>query len=119
MLEGVANKFLSTSRDYGFGDECLDITGCPNAPAGVRTYKGMVEDILPTLDLSERVVFLSCVLEQVDRIDEVLNILNAMDAKDLYVVNVHPWTVEAWFYPNFLTGEPNIKRRAYFGKAAS
>lgn len=109
---GLANSILGA--DYGYGDECLDITGCPNAPPDVVSYKGKLEDILPLLNLKERVLFISHVLEQVDDIDKIIKILNKMDKKDLFILTVSQYTLEAWWYPNFITGEPTMKRRVYY-----
>jgi len=109
---GFVNRFFGP--DYEYGDECMDITGCPKAPPGTIVYKGRIEELLPQMDLSDRVIFISCVLEQVDDIDAVIGILNDVDRRDLFILNVNPYAIEAWWYPNFLTGEPNIKRRVFY-----
>ena len=109
---GIANTLFGT--DYGYGDECLDLTGCPKAPEGVKVYKGKLEDILPTIDLSERVVFISCTLEYVDDIRGIIDRLHGMERDDLFILNIDPWTIEAWWYPTFITKEPSIKRRVHY-----
>jgi hypothetical protein len=109
---GLSNKLFG--RDYDYGDECVDLTGCPNAPLTTKVYKNRLESILPRLDLNKRVVFISCVLEQIDDIDRVISILHTMDPHDLFILNVDPRALEAWVYPNFLTGEPSIKRRVFY-----
>ena len=109
---GLVNSF--TGVDYGYGDECLDLTGCPDAPPNVVKYKGKLEDILPSIDLRERVLFISHVLEQVDEIDKVIDILKEMDKQDLFILTVSPYTLEGLWYPNFITGEPTMKRIVHY-----
>lgn len=109
---GISNSIFGT--DYEGGDECLDITGCPQVKGNSKKYKGRVEDILPRMDLSNRVVFISCVLEFVDDMELIAKTLSKLDPEDLYVVTVSPWTIEAWFYPRALTGEPPIKRVVFY-----
>ncbi len=87
-------------KDYDCGDECLDLTGCPNCE-GIRRYKGRAEDILPTLPGNSRVIFVSCVLSVVDDIDlvnkELFRIAGSPD--NLFVAYVEPWSVAGWVYP--------------------
>jgi hypothetical protein len=99
---------IVTGPDYGCGDVCLDLTGCPGCNASkTKQLKGRLEDILPTLaDLGTGyVVYVSCVLEYVDDIDAVVGHLAAMDPRNLFIVSVEWYSPAAYFYPYFLTGE--------------
>jgi hypothetical protein len=93
---------IATGQDYGCADVCVDLTGCPTCPNGI---KGKLEDVLPTLDLSRYVVFISCVLEYVDDLPKIVSYLEKMDPKNLFIVNVEWYTLTAYFYPYFLTRE--------------
>jgi len=97
---GIASK--TTGCDYGCGDICLDLTGCPNCPT---TLKGKLEDHISTINLDEHVVFISCVLEYTDDLDYIMSYLDKMDQRDLFVVNVEWYSLMAYFYPYFLTNE--------------
>ncbi len=108
---GLASKI--TGCDYGCGDVCLDLTGCPNCPVSL---KGKLEDHISTINLDTHVVFISCVLEYVDDIDYIMSYLNEMDQDDLFVVNVEWYSLMAYFYPYFLTNEMPPKN--IFGSSA-
>jgi hypothetical protein len=97
---GIASK--TTGCDYGCGDVCLDLTGCPNCPVSI---KGRLEDTIGTINLDEHIVFISCVLEYVDDLDFIKNHLDKMDQNDLFVVNVEWYSLMAYFYPYFITNE--------------
>ena len=97
---GIASK--TTGCDYGCGDVCLDLTGCPNCPVSI---KGRLEDTIATINLGEHIVFISCVLEYVDDLDYIMSYLDKMDQNDLFVVNVEWYSLMAYFYPYYLTGE--------------
>ena len=97
---GIASK--TTGCDYGCGDLCLDLTGCPNCP---NSIKGRLEDTIKDLVLDDYVVYISCVLEYIDDIDLVMSYLNKMNQEDLFVVNVEWYSLMAYFYPYFLNNE--------------
>jgi hypothetical protein len=101
---GVAS--IISGSDYTCGDICLDITGCPKCDNGV---KARLEDYLPTINLDEYVIYISCVLEYVDDLPLILSYLNKVPSNDLYVVNVEWYTIAAYFYPFFLTKESQAK----------
>lgn len=93
---------ILTGSDCGCGDVCLDLTGCPRCPTSL---KGSLEYYLPLIDLSKYVVYISCVLEYVDDIDLILSYLRVMDFNDLFIVNVEVYSLAAYMYPYYLTGE--------------
>lgn len=93
---------ILTGCDYGCGDVCLDLNGCPKCP---KSIKGSLEDVLPTINLDEYVVFISCVLEYVTDIQLVVNHLSKMNHENLFIVNVEWYCLTSYFYPYFLTGE--------------
>ena len=97
---GLASK--TTGCDYGCGDLCMDLTGCPNCP---KTIKGRLEDNLTDINLNEYIIYISCVLEYVDDIEYIQTFLDKVDPDDLFVVNVEWYSLMAYFYPYFLTDE--------------
>jgi hypothetical protein len=97
-------------RDYDCGDVCLDLVGCKNCE---NSMKAKIEDALPTFEDNSYVIFLSCVLEYIDKksISFVLKELKRVSGGDLFIVTVDPHTITALFYPTrFLTGESSAKR---------
>lgn len=83
-ITGSTRRKRKGSADYGYGNACMDITGCPSAPFGVITYKGKIETILPTLDTNSYVIFISCVLEYVDDIETIVAHLYRVSGGDLF-----------------------------------
>jgi hypothetical protein len=108
---GFFNKI--TGPDYGYGDECIDFTGCPNAPEGTIVHKDAVENVLPTLDLSEYVIFQSCVFEYVESFERVKSLLHHVPHEDLFFVQVSPWSIAAWLYVGFLVGDDSVPKRVF------
>lgn len=98
---GIASMY--TGADYTCGDICVDITGCPKCPNGV---KNDLESYLKTVDLNEYVVFISCVLEEILDISNILQLLKKVPKDNLYIVNVQWYNLVSYYYPNFITGEP-------------
>lgn len=102
--ENGATNYLM-GKSYDCGDVCVDLTGCPNCPNGI---KEKVENYLPTLASDSHVVFISCVLEYVssDQIDSIISQLQRVAGNDLFVVSVEPLSITALLYPTrFITGE--------------
>ena len=109
---GFFNKI--TGSDYGYGDECIDLTGCPDADKEhVVIHKGSVEDILPLLDLSKYIIFQSCVFEYIDRYEVVKRTLENVSTEDLFFVNVEPWSFAAYIYPGFMLGDYSVPKRVF------
>ena len=92
MVVGAPDQ--GTTSGYGCGDLTVDLAGsmCPRA---------IVADITKQIPLSDSsvVVFVSCVLEYVDRIDPALQELWRVSGGEMYIVRVEPWTLAAFFYP--------------------
>jgi hypothetical protein len=91
---GVVNAVVG--RDYGCGDVCLDLSGCPRCPHGLR---GRAEDLLPTLPSDSFVVYVSCTLEYVDDAALVGHELHRVSGGELFVAHVEPVSLTAYFYP--------------------
>ena len=93
---GAMSKF--TGRDYGEGDVTIDITGCPDCKSGVAA--DIKEYIYAQRDNSY-VIFISCTLEYVQSNDfpRLVRKLYQVSGGDLYVVNVEPYCLSAYFYP--------------------
>jgi hypothetical protein len=94
-----------THDDYGCGDMCVDLTGCPDCVDSAGKPNGVTADIgkpgaIPLPDDSA-VVFVSCVLEYVPDFDEaVTEILRVAGSPDnVFVVRVEPWTFTSTTYP--------------------
>jgi len=98
---GLASKF--TGRDYTCGDICVDITGCPGCPNGVKSD---LESYLKTIDLNEHIIFISCTIEYIPDITTILKDLSRVPPENLFVVNVQWYNLVCYYYPKFLTGEP-------------
>jgi len=105
---GIAS--ITTGRDYGCGDLCIDITGCPKCDCSLKIK---LEDFVDTYKLDKYVIYISCVLEYVDDIDKILLYLNNINENDLYVVAVEQYAIFAYMYPYFITGEKSPKRIIY------
>lgn len=90
-----------THADYGYGDFCIDLTGCPGAPPGVRTAKvDLSTDRIPAADDSH-VVFVCYVVECVPNIEHALSELRRVAGRpeDLIILALHPDEIAAWMYP--------------------
>jgi len=106
---GVAS--ISTGNDYDCGDLCIDLTGCPKCTNSIKTK---LEDIISEINLDEYIIYISCVLEYVDELPKILSYLNKVDSKDIYVVTVEWYSLNAFFYPYYLTNENSPKNIIYF-----
>lgn len=88
-----------THDDYGCGDLTLDLTGCPECPNGKIHDLG--QDIIPCDDDSA-IIFDSCTLSYVENFDfalkEIFRVAGSPD--NIFLVEVEPTALTAWFYPN-------------------
>ncbi len=100
---GIAS--ITTGADYDCGDLCADINGCPKCPNKIKIR---LEDLVDK-DLSNYVIFISCVLEYVDDIQKITNKLNKLNFDDVFIVPVEAYSLMAYFYPYFLTNEQPAK----------
>jgi hypothetical protein len=90
-----------THNDYGYGDFCIDITGCPGAPAGVKTAKvDLNVDSIPAGGNSH-VVFVCYVIECVENIErayaEILRVAGSRE--NIFLLALDPKESAAWLYP--------------------
>jgi hypothetical protein len=90
---GTINQTMG--RDYGCGDLCVDINGCPNCS---RQVKMPIEKWLPMQPNNSAVIFTSCVLEYVDDARPLTRELLRVAGDNLFVVTVDSWTYPAYFY---------------------
>ena len=104
---GAVNKIVGS--DYGCGDVCIDLTGCPNCPVRIKED---VKEVLSGMDSGEYVIFCSCTLEYVDGdITTLIRDLIRVSGSDLFIVSVEMWSSVAYVYfGRILTGEPGPKR---------
>lgn len=64
---GFVTRFFG--RDYGCGDVCTDLTGCPRCPVGL---KGSLEEVLARLPAQSHVIVVEYTLEYVPRLPEAV-----------------------------------------------
>lgn len=100
------NKSVNGAADYGCGNVCLDLTGCPLCPVGV---KRRLEDYLPSLKSDSYVIFASCVLEYVDDFDRISKELIRVSGGDLFIVAIESHTLKTNLFPNL--GYQKFKRK--------
>ena len=100
-----------------YGDLCVDLTGCPVAPRGVRADISQPHSI-PMADDSA-VVCVLCVFELVPDIRaaerEVLRV--AGSPRNVFVVVMQPSSLSAWLYPGvqwiISDAQPNVDSLVY------
>lgn len=80
------SRLYSKIYPYGYGNVCLDFTGCSDAPSLVNKVKGNIELTLPTFENNSHVIFICVLLEYVDKIEFVIDELYRISGGDLYVV---------------------------------
>lgn len=106
---GPSSRMLGAMA--GYGDVCMDLTGCPGATVSdskqadrngqpVRTVKGDALPVLKEMDAGSAVVFCSFVLEYVDdpkqMHEEIVRV--AGGSENARTLTVHPWTYTALFH---------------------
>ncbi len=100
MVIGDPNGGM-THGDYGYGDFCIDLTGCPGAPAGVKTAKvDLNVDSIPA-GSNSHVVFVCYVLECIENIERAYQeILRVAGGKEnVFLLALDPKESSAWTYP--------------------
>jgi hypothetical protein len=80
---------------YPCGDVTVDLAPSSACPSALQRD---VADGLPFGD-NTCVVFVSCVLEYVDRFEQAYAELARIAGPDLFIVRVEPWTATAYLYP--------------------
>lgn len=92
----IYNRFM---KGYGCGDETVDLTGAPKCPNGIK------KDILSYLSSKQSnscVLFISCVLEYVDKkeIDQVIIEIKRVSGSldNVFIVSVDKNSFAAYFY---------------------
>lgn len=92
---GFVTRFFG--RDYGCGDVCTDITGCPRCPVGL---KGSLEEVLARLPARSHVIAVEYTLEYVPRLPEAIQELERVAVPGgLYVGHLEPGSLTSryWF----------------------
>ena len=74
---------------YGYGDLCIDLSGCPENPGS--SFKGKLEDIIGNLNTNEFVIYISQTLEYIDSniLEYTLKHLIRVSGKDLFIVHMN------------------------------
>ena len=92
---GFVTRFFG--RDYGCGDICTDITGCPRCPSGL---KGSLEEVLARLPPQSHIIAVEYTLEYVPKLPEAIRELERVAVPGgLYVGHVEPGSLTSkyWF----------------------
>jgi hypothetical protein len=100
---GIASIY--TGADYGCGDICVDLTGCPTCSSRSKVMKGRLEELVKGIDFSKYVVYISCVLEYTDDLPLILQRMQEVNPDELFIVSVEWYSWMAFLYPYYLTGE--------------
>lgn len=91
---GFVTRFFG--RDYGCGDVCTDITGCPRCPVGL---KGSLEEVLARLPARSHVIVVEYTLEYVPKLPEAVRELERVAVPGgLYVGHVEPGSLTSRFW---------------------
>lgn len=88
-----------THGDYGYGDLCIDLTGCPNAPKGLSI--DLSKDKIPYPDNS-CVVFCCYVLELVPNPELAYKEFQRVAGKDIFVLCLTPEELSFYSYPGVI-----------------
>lgn len=117
---GIGSKqWNRVYKPYGCGDVCVDLTGCPKCPNGVKTD---VYQYLKTLETDSCVIFISCVLEYIENIEDVLRELKRVTGtnENMFIVSVQKNCLSAYFYydqndssKNIIKGPPEYREIDY------
>lgn len=108
---GIMNKYFG--RDYGCGDECIDLAGCSKCKSFT---KGDVCKMIKLYPSDSHVIFISCVLEYIDsdKLEDLYDELLRVSGKDLFVVSVGAGSIESYFYIGpYITNEQPAKNLVY------
>lgn len=91
---GFVTRFFG--RDYGCGDVCTDITGCPRCPVGL---KGSLEEVLARLPSKSHVIAVEYTLEYVPKLPEAVRELERVAVPGgIYVGHVEPGSLTSRFW---------------------
>lgn len=91
---GFVTRFFG--RDYGCGDVCTDITGCPRCPVGL---KGSLERVLERLPDRSHVIVVEYTLEYVPRLPDAVRELERVAVPGgLYVGHLEPGSLTSQFW---------------------
>jgi hypothetical protein len=92
---GFVTRFFG--RDYGCGDVCTDITGCPRCPVGL---KGSLEEVLARLPARSHVIAVEYTLEYVPKLPEAVREIERVAIPGgIHVGHLEPGslTSQLWF----------------------
>jgi hypothetical protein len=91
---GFVTRFFG--RDYGCGDVCTDLTGCPQCPVGVR---GSLEEVLAGLPTASHVIAVQYTLEYVPNLPEAIRELERVAVPcGLHVGLLEPGSLTSRFW---------------------
>lgn len=76
---------------YGYGDVCIDLSGCPENPGPGTSIKSKLEDVIGNFNSDSYVIFISQTLEYIDpdSLKYTLKELIRVSKGDLFIVNMN------------------------------
>jgi hypothetical protein len=76
---------------YGYGDVCIDLSGCPENPGPGISIKSKLENVIGNFDSSSHVIFISQTLEYIDPkyLNYTLKELIRVSKGDLFIVDMN------------------------------
>jgi hypothetical protein len=106
----ATDNYSLTKFDYGCGDLCVDINGCPNcANAQTRDINYGFSDFAD----NSHVVFVSCTLEYSNDIYSVYDELMRISGGDLFIVAIEPNSIKTNLARNLGYSQFNRKWRIH------
>ena len=101
VIGDPANGFGSKlfGKTYGYGDYCIDLTGCPyNDNINGTNIKGDALKALKEFDNGSAVIFVSGVLEYVDDVDNLILELKRVGGEHLFIRIVSQYSLVSRTY---------------------
>lgn len=80
---------------YSCGDICVDLTGCPECPNGL---KAKLPDGLENIEDNSHVVFVSYVLEYVDDYKKAIDEIKRIGGDNVYALTLSPYQLTSYLY---------------------
>jgi hypothetical protein len=98
---GPSNRVFGAN--YGCGDICIDLSGCPGCPNNVKIMTGNLQNMLNELneiDHAPYVIFISYVLEYIPDLKSTIQAIKTASGDDpanIFVVHASPYTLTSRF----------------------
>jgi hypothetical protein len=93
-------------KEYDCGDICTDLVGCEKC---LNSLQGDLLYVLKSFPDNSVVIFESCVLEYVLKLDEVKQEMKRVSNNDIFSTRIGPTLMYLWYFPSLWTKEQQIK----------